>query len=185
MIAIAIHHCRHPIRSKRMEASLSEALAVSGGRVIVLAGKEHPVSLRTLTDWAEVDKIIADNRGSPFRMLGDVPAQLKDSPAAMQALARGVTEGARNWRVVTDDEHFGFLQSFEGFLVRVWLAVRRNDPQTLTRSNVAKTLCAELDELQAKGGTKLVQARMDAINAVIDVANNEDEVGNSQEPSQP
>lgn len=157
---------------------LSRAAGV--GPTVKLGGRSLTVSGKILRHYAEIEAEVIKARGNPFdlmRQLGEAMPDREDLAYAL--VGRAFTE-AKSWRFVTLGEIGSWLDdTMRGRCFRTWLAVRDNDPQTLTLEAVSTLYADEFESLVRTQGIAAAEKWDAAICQAIDAAEGADELGNS------
>lgn len=153
---------------------------VGVGPTITLGGRQLVVCAKILRHYAQIEAQIIASRGNPFdlvRQLGEAMPDRLDLAHAV--VARAFVE-AKSWRQVSIDELFEWLDSTTaGRCYRTWLAVKDNDPATLTLEAVSEMYLDEWERIAMRDGPEAAEAWDTSIARGVNAAEGRDELGNS------
>lgn len=158
------------------------------GPLITLGGEKFTVQGRILRHYAEIEAEIIKLRGNPLQMVrdsvaamsggGDVDSLLQ-RPEFLTNVVSMMFDEAKRWRFVDRQDLAQFLSNtWHGIVVSTWLAIRHNDIQRLTITEVGNLLSDEYESRMRKDPED-AQQFAESIFSAIDQAGGEDELGNS------
>lgn len=150
------------------------------GPVMTLGGRSLSVNSKLLRCYAEIEAEIINRRGNPFDLARQAAAAFADTPETALLVVQRAFEEAKSWRFVAISEIWRWIdETWAGRCFSVWLAVRDNDPQTLTFDEVSRMYSDEYEDRFRKGGFEAAEEWADSIVRKIIQADGEDELGNS------
>lgn len=110
----------------------------------------------------------------------DEAEQRYDTTAQYEDLLSRAFDEARKWSIVTLWDIHDFLeQTWTGQCMKLWFAIRDNDPQKLTFDYVETMYRRELMERARTGGDEAALEYRQEIERAIDIAEGTDALGNS------
>lgn len=150
------------------------------GPMVTLGGRKLSINAKILRHYALIEAEIIAARGNPF----DLIRQLGDAMPDRDDLARAVVSRAfveaKSWRMVSIDEMFDWLDNTTaGRCFRTWLAVKDNDPTSLTLEAVSGMYLDEWERIALSEGPAAAEQWDTMISRGIDTAEGRDELGNS------
>lgn len=156
------------------------ARAVGAGPTIKLGGETFTLNAKILRHYAEIEAEIIGSRVDPFDVIRQMGAACAGNPdLAREVVAQAFLE-AKNWRVVTIGEIYTWLDNtVKGRCFRVWCSIRENDPQRLTLDVVSQLYLNDYEAIAMSKGAVAAEAWDTAISRGVDIAEANDELGNS------
>ena len=110
----------------------------------------------------------------------DEAQRLYDTTAQYEDLLGRAFDEARKWSIVTLWEIHDFLETtWQGTAMKVWFAIRDNDPKRLTLDYVTQLYRKELMRRSQIGGPDAAIALRQEIEKAIEIAEGTDALGNS------
>lgn len=157
------------------------------GGIIQLGGRSLSVRGRVLRHMAEIEAEIIRRRGNPFDLVRQANEALRaDQPELVALFTAQAFQQSMKWRFVTLDDIDDFLGStWGGRCMRLWLAVRDNDRDTLTLDRVTQMFADEFESIARSKGKKAAYEWQERIDMAIDQADGSDELGNSNGSPKP
>ncbi len=151
------------------------------GPSVTLCGHTLKVSGRVLRHYAEMEAaIVSKRKPTPLDMVRQSREDFAGDPAAFEVFARIAIQEAKNWAVVTSVELQEWMAgTMTGLMFAVWLSVRDNDPDKYTLKKVTELYMDEAEDRIKKDGADAANALREEVEAAIDQASGQDELGNS------
>ncbi len=153
--------------------------AVGIGPTITLCGRTFNVRGKILQAHAEIEAEIIKGR---LAYLKELKKMFADDKEAMKEIIRESVQSIREAsRVTLEDQTSWLSETFRGYSFLVYQCIRHN-ADDLTLDKVTKLICQDQEESMRAGGTEASKAKREEIEAAIDQASGEDELGNSTGP---
>ncbi len=149
------------------------------GPTIQLGGRSLTTNAKILRHYAEMEAEIIRKRGNPFDLIRDAKEALRDCPEIMGQFVTQAFDAAVRWKTVSQQEVHDFLGTMSGTVFAIWLSVRDNDPATITLEWVKQAFMDQMEAVAREQGALAAQKWQAAIEAAIDQASGDDELGNS------
>jgi hypothetical protein len=162
-------------------------------RRYTLGGVEYAVRGRIARFYGEMEAEIVSRRPNPLKVFRDSVDLFEGNPSLQEQLYEAAKVEAFRAKSVTRIELFEWMQSLDGAVFCLWLSIRDNDPDTLTRERVRELVYDAVDQIAEQyvvDGVEPVQAAVQAVTEksqeiqnVINQVSGEDEAGKATGPS--